>query len=268
MKIYIVRFLYTAVVAFFILSCAKLPIYLSQKPAVNEEETFSNSVSAHYDKKSNTSFQLANNDTFLFVHAVFHGQESLMKIMRGGLILSFDPEGRKDSNYKLKIERSEKSQIQNYGQMQPTQSQGFGIAQNLPTMIGMNFNKVTWDKNGKEFVFYWNILKDPIYVDFGPNKQNELTLNVKLPLNEIPFSRDQKIFSMGFETGKIAAREKGQSSGGNMQSGGRGMGNGGGRRGGGMGGGMNGRAGGGMNQNGAYQSGATPLVFWVQVQLN
>lgn len=251
-------------------SCAKTPLYKSQQISVNKQETFSNPLSAHYDKNSNTSFQLANNDTFLYVQAVFHSQESLMKIMRGGLILNFDPEGKKNSYYQLKVERSEKSQSEIYGLGQQNKSQNIGSERNLPMMIGMTFNKVTWNKNGKEFVFYRNILKEPIGVDFGPNEQNELAFNLKIPLTEIPFSMNQKIFSMGIETGKTSLNNReGQRPAGNMQGGGSGQrGNGGGGGRGGMGGGMHSGSGGGMSQGGSYPSGMSPLEFWVQVQLN
>ena len=147
--------------------------------------------------------------------------------------------------------------------------------ENMAATIGLMYNKITWDKNGDRFVFYRNLQNEPVGVKLVPNKQNELVLEIKMPLSELPLSDGQSLFSIGIETGSVST--------GNMMSSGRSMGSmrqsnggmggrsgGGGGRGGGMSGGGGGRSGGksgGSRPGGASPSGASPVKIWFQVQL-
>lgn len=259
-------------------SCAKLPVYKSREYQQDAEINMYNASTSYSDEKENINIAVSNNDTNLYVQVVFHNRESLMKIMRGGLIVCFDPTGKKDKTYRLKIDKSETMQT-TYGQQPLEMSRPTGDRQqNLPEIIKLAYNKVTWDKNGKEFVFYRNLLKDPIQVDLEPNEKNELQLNLKIPFKELPQFTNQNLFSLGIETGENSAKQgmSGNNAGGGgmRQSGGMRGGGGGGRSGGGMGGG-GGRSGGGMGGGGGSRpagnssSGANmnPIKVWIQVQL-
>ena len=256
-------------------SCTKLPVYKSKTYVAPEKEDFLNPISSHFDKKTNIGFEVANNDTNLFIRAVFHDRQSYMKIMRGGLTVYFDPSGKKKKQYQLKIERAQKQKIDMASMMSQMGMNPSARAQDLPAVIDATYNKVTWDKDGDEFVFYRNILKDPIQVDLSPNKTNELVLEIKMPLKEIPLEAGQNLFSLGIESGSMPSNSmtgsrpnsgmRGGSSGSRPSGGGRSSGGGGGRGGGGgMGGG---KSSGGSRPGGGSPSGMEPIKIWFQVQL-
>ncbi|MCF6358161.1 MAG: hypothetical protein L3J54_10185 [Draconibacterium sp.] len=245
-------------------SCSKLPIYESKTYVAPEKDEFSNPLISNYDKKTNIGFEIANNDTNMYIRAVFHDRQSYIKIMRGGLIIYFDPSGKKKKQYMLKIERAKKQKIDMASMMSQMGMNPSAKSQDLPAVINTTFTKVTWDKNGNEFIFYRNLLRDPISVDLGPNETNELVLEIKIPLKEIPIEAGQNLFSMGIESGAISTSGiQGSRSSGGMRGGGGGHGGGGGGRGG-MGGG---KPGGGSRPGGGTPSGMEPIKLWFQVQL-
>lgn len=255
-------------------SCAKLPVYTSKSYNQNATTEFPNSIADNYDKKANVRYGFANDNTHFYIQAVFPDRESLMKIMRGGLIVYFDPNGKKGKDYQLKIDKSEQQQndytMLSNQRIKPEN----GERQSMPSTIAMVLNKVTWDKNGKELVFYHNMQKEPILVELLPAEQDQITLNIKIPLSEIPLSEDNSTFSLGIATGKDALKamngKQPGGSGGGM--GGRGGGMGGGMR---PGGGMGGPGGGGMGGGGGRPAGASsssssgmsPIEIWCKVQL-
>ncbi len=250
-------------------SCGKLPIYESKTYNIApEKDEFSNPLISNYDKKTNIGFEIANNDTNLYIKAVFYDRQSYIKIMRGGLIVCFDPSGKKKKQYMLKIERTKEQKIDMASMMSQMGMNPSARSQDLPAVINNTFTKVTWDKNGDEFIFYRNILRDPISVDLGPNNTNELVLEIKIPLKEIPLEAGQNLFSLGIESGAISTSgmQGSRPSGGMHDGGGRGGGGGGGR--GGMGGGMGGgKSGGGQRPGGGAPAGMEPIKLWFQVQL-
>ncbi len=254
----------------FFSSCAKLPVYESQKYIADEKEDFVNPLSANFDKKNNISYGVANDTTHFYVQAIFRDRENLMMIMRGGLIVYFDPEGKKKKKYQLKIEKAE-VQLTEYEMMTRQGNRNLSNPQqNMPATIDLMFNKVTWDKNGDKFVFYRNLQREPIAVNLGPNKQNELMLKLKIPLSELPLSKNQNMFSVGIESGSVAmGNMSGQRPNAGMSgSGSRGGGGRSGGGGGGSGGGMSGgKSGGGSRPGGSPTSGIEPIKLWFQVQL-
>ena len=247
-------------------SCAKLPVYESKAYNQSVSNDLLNPLSANYDKKNNIRFEVSDNDTNLFLQFVFHDQLSLMKIMRGGLNLYFDPQGKKNKDYLLKIEKSEVQQSEFTTLSRQMKGESGGGTQGMAGNIGTIFNKITWDKNGSQFVFYSNLVKDPISVEFGSNKHNELILDIKMPLNEIPFSVGQNLLSIGLETNSVSTgsmntgRTSGSMRGGGKGGSGRSGGMGGGRSGGGM-------SSGGKRPGGSPPSGIQPIKLWFQIQL-
>ncbi len=256
-------------IIFLFASCAKLPVYKSKTYTQSENNDFLNALSANFDKKNNISYGVANDDTHFYVQAIFQNRESLMKIMRGGLTVYFDPEGKKKKNYELKIEKAE-VQLTEYELMTRQGNHNLNNPQqNMPATIDAMYNKVTWDKNGDKFVFYRNLQQEPIAVNLGPNKQNQLMLEIKLPLSELPLTDGQNLFSVGIETGSVSSRNmnSSRSSGAMRQSGGGGMGGRGGMRGGGGSGSSGMRGGGGSRPGGGSSSGIEPIRVWFKVQL-
>lgn len=248
-------------------ACTKLPIYKSENLSSDTEMELPKINSNYFDKNNNVHFGIAHNDTHIFMKIIFHEEQSLIKIMRGGLNLYFDPEGNKKKNYELKIERTQKEPIDKTAFSQQDISSPSGRQKNLPSIIDKIFTKVTWDANGKERIFYRDIQKHIIEVDFQPNVYNELVLLVAMPLSELPLA-DTNLLSMGIETGSVSS-PSGNKPSGNMHSSGKMGGRGGGMGGGGSrngGGGMRGSGGGGSPQGGSSQN-ASPLKIWFQVEL-
>ena len=258
-------------------SCAKLPVYNSNEYIQNQKEEFLNPIASNYDSKTNISFNVSNNDTNIYISAVFHDRQSYIKIMRGGLIIYFDPSGKKKKQYQLKIERSQKQEIDMASMSSQMGMNPSARSQDLPAVINASFTKVTWDKgDDNEFVFYRNILKNPIGVELGSNQANEFTLEVKMPLKEIPLEDGQNLFAVGIESGAISTSrmQTSMQSSGMRSSGGRSGGGGGGGGGRGGGGGMSGgsgmsggKSGGGSRPSGGIPSGMEPIKLWFQVQL-
>ena len=153
---------------YFLSSCAKLPVYESKNLEPDPVKEFQNVPTISSEKTEGFYYGVAHNDTSFYLKVLFQHPQSMMKIMRSGITVYFDPEGKKNKNYQLKIEKTEK--------------------QNMPSVIGFVYTKVTWDADGKEFVFYRNLLKDPISVNLGPNEQNHLVLEVKIPIKELPLT--------------------------------------------------------------------------------
>lgn len=253
-------------------SCAKLPVYESKKLVTPEKDEFLNPLANNFDKKTNVQYGVANDDTNLYLQAIFHNRESLMKIMRGGLSVYFDPEGKKKKNYQLKIEKTN-TQLSEYELIARQGNRDLNNPQrNMAAAIDLQFNKVTWDKNGNKHVFLRNNSQEKIIVKLGPNKQNELMLEVRMPLSELPLIEGRNIFSLGIETesmkpgGMSEGRPGGaMGSGGGMRPSGA---MGGGMRGGGMrGSGGRGMRGSGNRSGGNYSSGMEPIRIWFQVQL-
>ncbi len=251
-------------------SCSKLPIFKSQKLNASAANEFENIAANNFDKNNNIHYGVAHNDTNFFVKVVFHEQESLMKIMRGGALLYFDPNGKKGKDYALKIERAERESLDRSAVMQQRQGDRENRMPNMPVMLNSVLTKVTWNANGKTAVFYRGIQKYKFDIEFAPNELNEVQLLAKLPLNELPVT-DSKLMSIGISSGSANANSGNRQGGNSMQQGGgRSGGPGGGSRGGGMGsGGPGGGGQGGGRPMGSSSSSPnmSPIQIWFQVEL-
>lgn len=261
----ITPFLLLIIITLLFSSCAKLPVYESKIYVPSEKENLLNPLTSNYDKKTNIQIGIANNDSILYIQAIFHDKQSYKKIMRGGLTVFFDPLGKKKKNYQLKIEKTE-VQLTEYELMTRQRNNNLNNPQqNMPSTIDMMYNKVTWDKNGDKFVFYRNLQNKPIGVKLGANKQNELLLEIEIPLKEIPLETGQNLFSIGIESSSVeSGNMSGQRPSAEMSSGGSRSGGGG--RGGGGGGGMSGGKSGGSRPAGS-SSEMESIKIWFQVEL-
>jgi hypothetical protein len=269
----------------FLSSCAKLPIYQCQNIDSEPDVEFEKINTSNYNKSNNVNFGIAINESNFYYKAIFHEQESQEKIMRGGLNLYFDPNGKKGKDFQLKIEKAKPSEMKNESFSQGSMSsrgsgggggnmQGMQRSRNmedLPAMISKVYTQITWIANGVEEVFYRDLYKDKIEVNFVTNEYNELELLVKMPISEIPKTQDG-LLSMGMETSSSSSSTNGpggnMSSGGGMGGGGGGMG-GGGMSGGGMsgGGGMGGSGGGMGGPGGSSSSSSGTMKIWFQIEL-
>lgn len=253
------------------LSCSKMPVYQSKESSITEQENFPLISTDQNDKTNNVSYGVADNNKDLYLKAVFHDQESLMKIMRGGgLNIYFDSSGKKKKDYKLAIERSLEQAMAANSIRQEYGTDREKMRQNMSSVISLMFDQVTWDADGQEFVFNRNVLQDPIRVELETNNRNELVLAVKIPLEELDLPEGQDYFTMGIETNTISTEMGGRPNGsmGGSRGGGqsRGGGGGGGQRGG-SGGGGGGSKGNPQGASGGSSSGMSPIKIWLQVDL-
>jgi hypothetical protein len=268
---------------------AKLPVYKSLLYTRAIEKITPEKVAINFDKKGKLWFGTASNDTVFFIRVIFQEQTSVMKLMRGGLNVYFDPSGKKKKNYALMLERSEMPQggQSRMGERGERGERGMGgergkggtgtdqRMRNPATMIGEVLTKASWIKNGHSYVFNRSQTKSPIRIDFTANDQNQLVYVVCIPMKELSLEKGQQIFSLGIETVEIeqpdfqgsGGRSGGMSGGGRGEMGGGGM-SGGNMGGGGMrGGGMSGGRMGGPGMSGGDSSTLTPIKLWFQVQL-
>nr|WP_321355826.1 hypothetical protein [uncultured Draconibacterium sp.] len=247
----------------FSLSCAKLPVYQSQDLSGKPTPEFSTIPTTHFDKKNNIRYGVAENDTNFFYTATLSDRNSYSRIMRGGLNLYFDPQGKKGKKYALKIERSTDQLKQQ--KLQGRKSQDPAMQGNIAAAINTTLKKVTWDANGEEFTFYRSPHLYAIEINFTTNDYNELVLELQMPLKEIPVAADQT-FAAGLEIGSSSTPMRGSRSMAGYSSSGRGKGGGGGMRGMSGGGGRGGQMK-GMSQRPNSASSSGSISSWFKVAL-
>lgn len=247
----------------FSLSCAKIPVYQSQNLSGKPTPEYSTIPTTHFDKKNNIRYGVAKNDTNFFFTATLSDRTNYPRIMRGGLNLYFDPQGKRSKKYVLKIERSpDQLSRQN---LQGRQTPDPSMQGNMAAAINGALKKVTWDANGEVFTFFRSPHMYAIEVKFTSNNSNELVLELLMPLKEIPVAGDE-IFSIGLEPGSSAPPMRGSGSISGHSSTGRGRGS---------GGGMGGRSGGGghggqmksMQQHPTGTSSSAAISSWFKITL-
>ncbi len=253
--------------ALFSMSCAKLPVYQSQNLSGKPSPEFSAIPTTHFDEKNNIRYGVAVNDTNFFLTATLSDRTSYARIMRSGLNLYFDPQGKKSKKYALKIERSPDQLSRQNIQGRPTLDPA--MQGNMAAAINSVLKKVTWDANGEEFTFYRSPHLYAIEINFSTNEYNELVFELQMPLKEIPVAED-RTFAAGLETGNSVPTMIGSGSMSNYSGSGRGRGSGGGM--GGMSGG-GGRGSGrgsqmkGMQQHPTGSSSSSAISSWFKVAL-
>ena len=269
-------------------SCAKMPVYKSKSVDLTTEVDLSKRATGYSNAKKNIDIGVMNSDSYLYLQACFHNQNDLKKIMNGGLHIYFDPNGKKNKDYELSIEREEmKMPVMN---RENTSAQGEKNAfnsmdrektfsqnsmpnqnsrMNVSQMICKDFNKITWSKQGNDSVFYRNLSEGDIAVWMSADVPGQLFLALKMPLSEISVEPG-KSFTVGVETETAKSEDSEKSQ--NGPPGGMGMGMGGGP--GGMGGGMPGGMSGGMPPGGrgpdmgnSSQKSSRAYNFWFNVKL-
>jgi len=252
-------------------SSGKLPVYRSV-PLIKSADKAEELVAVNYDKNAKLLFGTASDDSLFFLRVVFVDQGSLMKLMRGGLMVFFDPSGKKKKNYCLKLERTEMQREgmnrmpegNRTGEPDPRIRNPFGATDQLLT-------KATWTKNGHTLAFNRTLSKVPIRSEFLKNGKGEVVFELTLPLSEMELEKGQQIFSVGIETGvmQMSGNPGGGSRPGGMSGGGRGGMEGGRMGGGSMGGGGMGGGGsmGGSRPSGSGSPDMTPLKLWFMVEI-
>ena len=249
-------------------SLCKIPIYKSVTLSQGVLNSAQEKVAVNFDKQENFWFGTAHNDSLFFLRIIFMDQTGIMKVMRGGLQLFFDPSGKRKRDISLKLERAEHEQL-NFKERPEGRAEGSSRQRpNDPLlMIDKIFSKVIWTKYNHQFIFDRNFSSEPIHIDFKKNEKNFLVFEVTLHINELSAGTDLISLSAGIETGEGPAMQGGGSGSGMRHAGGEGgSGNMGGmgRMGGsgGMGGGRMGGQGGSPGGMSAYY----PIRKWFLVE--
>jgi hypothetical protein len=252
-------------------SCSKMPVYKSNSIAGPVNDEFAVIQKMDYDKNAGVNYGVSNDDKNLYLKASFNDAMSFRKILRGGLYVYFDPEGKKKKHYKLKIERPKNQKSGSMSKQESRQMTPGSYKNNLPLLISNTLTQVTWSKNGEKQIFNRRLEKETVFVDLLAENGNDLVLKIKIPLKDIGLEDGQNIFSVGIESGNISTGATGGGRPGGGMRGGKGGGGGGGRGGGGGGQGGGGGRGPGMQgggrSGGGTPSGMEPLHLWFQVEL-
>ena len=245
-------------------SCSKMPVYKSNGIAEPVDDEFAVIRKMDYDKNAGVNYGVSNDDKNLYLKASFNDAMSFRKILRGGLYVYFDPEGKKKKHYKLKIERPKNQKSGSMSRQGSQQMTPGSYKNNLPLLISNTLTQVSWYKNGEKQIFNRRLEKEPVFVDLLAENGNNLVLKVKIPLKDIGLEDGQNIFSVGIESGHVST---GATGGGRPGGGMRGGKGGGGRGGGGQGGGRGQGMQGGGRSGGGTPPGMEPLHLWFQVEL-
>ena len=248
-----------------------------EKKLIANEYTYS-------DPESQIRYDITNDSKNIHIRLNTADFATISKILRTGLKICFDVNGKKSSKvyfeYPLPQERQPQGQGQGQGQGRARPVDGaISMAFNLGKMIDQISNEGEFDRNGeKERVLVLSNDSD-IKASIRDIKNDEIIYDLVMPLNRI--SKDGiaalSKLSVGIVSGKT---ETGGASGGSRSGGGGGhggMGGGGGRGGMGGGGGRGGMGGGGGRggmsggEGGAggmdRSSQAKPVDFWFKLDL-
>jgi len=245
-----------------------------EKNLVKNEYTYS-------DPDSQIRYDITNDSKNIHIRLNTADFATISKILRTGLKICFDVNGKKSSKvyfeYPLAQERQPQRQGQGEGRTRP-EGGNYAMGFNLGKMIDQISNEGEFDRNGtKERVLVLSNDSD-IKASIRDLSNSEIIYDLVMPISRI--SKDGiaalSKLSLGIVSGKTenggggasgAGRSGGGGGRGGMGGGGRGGMGGGGR--GGMGGGGRGGMGGGEGGSGGMDrsSQAKPVDFWFRLDL-
>ena len=233
----------------------------------NNNNTGFPSTFRYYDSDSKVSYAVVNTNEYIHLRLKVRDNTSIMKIVRAGLTVYFDVEGKKKTNVGLNYP------IKNAQGSRPEMNGKPGKLENkdkrLQTMVGMipTTASFTFFEQNTHFSVLDSTGK--FKVQLTVNDNNELLYDLKVPIKEISKLGIESLtnLSIGVESGELEmpSRPSG-GAGGNSgpPSGGGGRGSGGG----GHGGGGRGDSQGGSPPSGAGGMDTTKKIeFWFKVDL-
>ncbi len=216
------------------------------------------------DSESMIGYRISNDNSTLTLRMATHEKSSIMKILRTGLTVYFDPSGKKKKTIAIKYPSEQKGQqLQKEKGQKQTENKRPGqipleeMIQKAPDLI-LYMNKDTT-------IHYSRLTNPPVNVKLSTIHEGELTYELTIPIQLISSNGLDNI-SIGVESGSfdpLSASDSPQAGNGGRPSGGRG-GSSGTRPGGG-----GGRTSGNGNPTSTENSKLlNPIKFWFQLKLN
>lgn len=216
----------------------------------------------YYDSKSNVRYYISNDAENLHISLNASERTAISKILKTGLTIYFDVEGKKSTKVSVKypIKGSQKFSREEM-QKQGNQRDNF----DLKTVISELPGNVIFTNYDKTEIFSTVVKNSTIKVSIDANSNKEITYNLTIPFNKILEAGLSSLsnLSIGIVSGKFDMSS--QQSGG-MQGGMRGQGGGQGGGGGGKGQGR-GQGGGSRPSNTNMSAMTTPISIWFKADL-
>ena len=217
----------------------------------------------YYDSKSKIRYQVSSNEQYLFLTFNTSNGASIMKIVRTGLTIYFDSNGKKKKDSYIqypvgKLAKMEKGKIKPDHQPKPKKM-------NLSNMISGVPREAIYYTN--ETARTINLTTDTAGFEASLKEENgALTYTIRIPFSKIEGTNynSRNELAIGVESGEFSMPSQRPTQSASVQGGRGGKGGGGG---GGHGGG--GRPGGASSGPGGGQSSemTTPIKFWFRISL-
>jgi len=249
------KILFFAFIVLFLSSCATLPSVSSTALSKTKTDEYT-----YYDASSKVHYEISNDADYLHIKLNTADFASINKIVKTGLTIYFDVEGKKDDAISLEYPLANKQKLSSRDKpsLGSTQNRGFELDKML-------------SQKSKEAVFTHYETREPFLIDFNNSgievalsttKNKEIVYEVRIPFEKI---KDEGLaslenLSIGIVSGKMNMPNTGGAKPSGISNGGRQGG--GGKRGGGMHSGGNRPA--GMDMS----SMMTPIKIWVKVNLH
>jgi uncharacterized membrane protein YgcG len=241
-----IRFLMIAITLALISSCSKKPLQSSKYFSIEVKETPTESVewidNLKYDDKSQIAYGIFNNDSDLVIRVLARDQATIMKMFMTGFTVWIDTTGGKEGQFGVKYPlaqgRSEMDRDRTGRETgTPNQKQSQEKLARLQTALN-SIEIIGFSPEAEANVELGSKSGDGICAWINLESEMDMYYELKIPLNDLAIN-DQKMISIGFESGSVdmpsGGPPGGGKPGGGMNPGGGGPPGGGGRSGGGGG---------------------------------
>jgi len=257
---------------------------LNKVDSTREKTTQTNEYN-YSDPESQIRYQITNDEKNLHIKLNTSDASTIMKVLRTGLKICFDVNGKKNQKVYFQYPLAQKRQFSDQERSNPGNQERSKPANgdqrrfDLNRMIAQIPNEGEFDRNGEKDRILILSTDSDIKASIRALKNEEIIYDLIIPLNRISkagFSSLSKL-SIGIVTEKMATSSMGGGRSGGMGGGGRSGGMGGGGRSGGMGGGGRGGMGGGGRSGGMSGEGGSggmdrssmskPIDIWFKLNL-
>lgn len=242
-------------------SCASLNTVSSVEHTANEASSF-----RYNDSNSNVLYSVANDNENLYVSLNTSETTSIAKILRTGLSIYFDVNGKKAKDLFVQYPLAQKQKLSKEEMSNPGSSNNSSPNTQLTKLLAQMSYQAIYHKLSETESFSVLDKNSEIKIVIESVTSSEITYHLTIPFNKIAISgkSDLSKLSVGIVSGRFDPPDSSAGAGsGSGQGGGQGSGMSGGGQGGGQGRGM---SGGGQSQ-GNMSAMTTPIKFWFKVEL-
>lgn len=243
-------------------SCASLPTVSSFAEKKTDTDIYT-----HYDEASKIHYQISNDTDYLHIKLNTADFVTINKILKMGLTVYFDINGKKNDDISLEYPIANKERLSNRNKS--TFNSGQNRSFELDKMLSQKTKEVVFNHYENRETFLTDFNNSEIKVTISSKSNNEIVYDLRIPFTKIAAGGLAALsdLSIGIVSGKFSppssggARPTGMNSGGGKRGGGGGMSGGGGKRGGG------GMSGGNRSAGMGKSVMATPVKIWFKVDL-